>query len=430
MNRRTLHLGFAVVFVLLGGIAWLLLGNAPPTSQRLPDGSTVSLLGLTYGRRHVMAYGPFWQRPLVKLLPGKVSRRLGFAFLSHTTTNDTLTVWTETSEPPLTPSSLITFQSGQVVLSDGLGAEFSEANVRSMARLQRSSIRGTSFTMMPRDSSELRVLVLPSAPADEGKHAATFATPNPAPRLRQTWRAPQLPIEAPAANLKFTLMHLRPWHREERSSTGVIKETWMTASYHVSEGGTATTNWSAVGVEVFDEAGGHYQPFHYLNEAAQARNQLEFRAGLGANAVWKLRFTLARVDGFSSNELWVVRRFALRGPGTENPQPVSTDMLGGTFMLNELSSSVTRTMAVHEKPRSMDFHLRLLKAVDDRGADVLRDNSAGSGVGGFTFGFSDRNGARSLDLTFGIARLVHVELLVKPEPAFKYSPSTFPGSDK
>ena len=432
MKPRSSRLILAGVAALLTGAAWLFLGHPPPTSQRLADGSTVSLLGVTYGRKHVMVYGPFWQHAFARLLPENVSRRLGFQFLSHTATNDTLMVWTEMSNQSISPGSSLFFQPAPVVLSDGQGTEFCETFCQEAAHFTNRVIKGISFSIVPRGSNRLHILVAPYKQEAGLKQAAVFNVPNPAPRLQQTWQASPLPVEANAGDLKFTLTRLRPWQREEMSSAGITTETRMSASYHFAEGGTTTTNWCVVKVEILDEAGGHQQPSTTSYGFNLTRRKYEFRAGLGTNAVWKLRFTLLRVGGFTSNEIALIQRLPMPVRGAGPSEPIALNAGGMNLSAycechkEEFSSLVARLDAPDE-----DVALMALRIGDQNGANIGQPYPVGSHFkGGYLWVLHPQQESESINATLAVSRLRYVELLVRPEPPFRYSSSTFPASGK
>jgi hypothetical protein len=432
MKPRSSRLILAGVVALLAGAAWLFLGHPPPTSQRLADGSTVSLLGVTYGRKHLMVYGPFWQRAFARLLPENVSRRLGFQFLSHTTTNESLMVWTEMSNRSIPPGSPLLFQPASVVLSDGQGTEFCETSSQEAEHFPNRAIKGISFPIVPRGSNRLRILVAPYKQEGAVKQVAVFNVPNPAPRLRQTWQASPLPVEANAGDLKFTLTQLKPWQREETSSAGINTETRMSAKYQFAEGGKTSTNWCVAKVEILDEAGGYQQPPITSYGFNLTRGRYEFRAGLGTSAVWKLRFTLLRVGGFTSNEIALIQRLPMPARGAGPSEPIALKVGGMDLSVycevhkEDFSSLVARLDAPAE-----EVELMALRIVDQHGTNIGPPfPSLAHNKGGSLWVLHPRQDSESINATLAVCRVRYVELLVRPEPPFKYSPSTFPASGK
>src|SRR5882672_10143242 len=192
MKTRSSRLILAGVVVLLTGAAWLFLGNPPPTSQRLADGSSVSLLDVSYGRKHVLATGPIWHRALGRLLPEKVARRLGIHLISHTTTNDTLMVWTELRDFAVPANQMAL---APLAISDGQGTEIFEQSPQIHSIATNQLVQGTVFPVVPRGSNRLRVLVGPFNASDRARQTLLFHTPTPAPRLRPAWQASPFPIE-------------------------------------------------------------------------------------------------------------------------------------------------------------------------------------------------------------------------------------------
>lgn len=419
MKHRFLRYCLLAGVVLLVAGLWLLLNTPEPTSQRLSDGSTVSLLGISYGRKHVLLPRPIWQRAMARLLPEKAARRIGIYIVTHTTTNDTLMVWSElrglASPANQMPSTAVT-------LSDGHGTEIFQPSPQVMWGATNCMIQGTLFSVVPRGSNQLRVLVGPINSSDAVKQTAVFNVANPAPRLRPVWQASPFPVEAQAGDLKFVLTRLRPLHRQEGKFAETDTETWMSGSYRIFEGDTATTHWRVANIEVFDEAGGRHQlPSHsYSTGAEMTRKDVEFRGGLGTNGVWKLRLTLAKSGGFSSNEVVTVERLPIPTSASGSSSPVSVEIQGVKLSLHsEFVMSQPRVVASLAVPDE-SVQLTPLRLVDRSGARIEC--------------YAYRNitlpETEFMNVTVALSRLCYVELLVRPEPPFKYSPSTFPAPSR
>ena len=82
MNRRRKPLLTAVsLFALLAAVGsgiWGILNYDPHPSQRLADGTVVSLLSVWRGRPPELALGPNWMQTLGRMLPPSTRERLGW----------------------------------------------------------------------------------------------------------------------------------------------------------------------------------------------------------------------------------------------------------------------------------------------------------------------------------------------------------------
>lgn len=426
--------------MLLAGAAWLFMGNPPPTSQHLADGSSVSLLDVSYGRKHVLVSGPIWHRAIGRLLPEEAARRLGIHLISCTTTSHTLMVWTELRAVAGLANQMVP---APLAISDEQGTEIFEQSPLTHWSSTNRLIQGTVFPVVPRGSNWLRVLVGPFNAADRARQTLLFHTPNPASRLRPAWQAPPFPIEVHTGDLKFVLTGLRPLHRQEGRFAETDAETWMAASCHFYEKGSMSTNWCVANVEVFDEAGGRYEPasHSYSTGAELTRNEVEFRGGLGTNAVWKLRLTLAKTGGFSSNEVVSLERLPIPTADSGSSKPISLDIQGVKLSVHsEFFNMNHPRLAAYLSVPDANVQLVALRLVDQSGANLKFSSYGDQFEGSFFWSLPPRpeSERRNITLpetdfmnaTLAMSRLRNVELLVRPEPPYKYSPSTFPASGK
>jgi hypothetical protein len=429
MKPRSSRLILAGVVVLLTGAAWLFLGNPSPTSQRLAAGSTVSLLDVSYGRNHVLVIGPIWHRVLGRLLPQKAARRLGIHLISVTTTNDALVVWTELRDFAGPANQMVP---APLTISDGRGTEIFEHSPLTHWSTTNRLVQGTVFSVVPRGSNRLCVRVGSFNAVDRARQTLLFHTPNPTPRLRPAWQASPFPIEPQAGDLKFVLTGLRPLHRQEGRFAETDAETWMAASCHFSEMGSVSTNWRVANVEVFDEAGGRHEPdsHSYSTGAELTRKEVEFRGGLGTNAVWKLRLTLAKTGGFSSNEVVSLDRLPIPAADSGSSRPISVDIEGVKLSIHtEFFNMNHPRLAAYLSVPDANVQLVALRLVDQSGANIRFSPYGNQFNGSFFWSLPPRpEGERRnimlpetdfMDATLALSRLRYVELLVRPEPPFK-----------
>src|SRR4051794_4964835 len=85
----------AAAFVVAGGIGMLLLGARRP-AQRLPDGSTIALAGVTYGSRHQLVEEEWWQKLFAPILPPRLRPHPNrFTSVYNADHPKTLVLWTD-----------------------------------------------------------------------------------------------------------------------------------------------------------------------------------------------------------------------------------------------------------------------------------------------------------------------------------------------
>jgi len=93
---------FALAAIIVAGIALFVTGfllHAEKYLVKLPDGSEVRIVQMTYGREHRFVPGPPWQR-LLKYLPLRVATLLGVPVIIDSTIEDTLLIWIEWKNHP------------------------------------------------------------------------------------------------------------------------------------------------------------------------------------------------------------------------------------------------------------------------------------------------------------------------------------------
>ena len=349
-------------------------------------------------------------------------------------------VWTELRDFP-GPMNRVT--PAPVAVSDGRGTEFFQRAPQIHSTTTNRLFQGTLFSVVPKGSNYLRVLVGPLSAADGTKQFAVLHTPNPAPRSRPAWQARPFPIEANAGDVSFVLTRLRPLHRQEGKFAETDTETWMAARCHFAERGITSTNWRVANVEVFDEAGGCYStPVHSYSTGTELKQtDLEFRCGLGTNAVWRLRFTLAKVGGFSSNEIVSLERLPIATAESGSSKPISLDIQGVKLSIQtEFFMMSHPRLAARLSVPDQSVQLVALRLVDQSGANITSSPYGNQFTGSFFWSLPRRAESERrnitlpetdfMDVTLALSRLRYVELLVRPEPPFKYSPSTFPATTK
>jgi hypothetical protein len=435
MSRKRIILvaGAALALATLAVTVWQF--TSAPQLQRfvLPDGSVLTLHGVTYGREHRLAVGgQAWQRALGPYLPETLARRLNVSVARRITTNDALVVWLEQER---VTGQIIMFGHNMLIVGDEEGTEFSQIGATYLSTISTNAIYGFLFPIMPSTSGKLSIRVPITDFFSRVNHSAEFLVDNPAPQKPAKWQTAAFPVAASTEGVQIILTGLYPFDRTAPVGPGSMSERWMRATYRFKETGKPSTNWQVCSVEVFDESGGSYRPTAFSRRPDMTEGHLDFKVGLSAKSVWKLRFALCRVDGFATNELWDARGIPLEGLERSNFVPMSNSFPDVTLTLYDVASGRPRRLETYLIPPVEDYGAVLVKATDNHEQRIDGWKAAPQpiiypgGRGRFSFTLQPATNSYSADLTFGVARMRYVEMLVRPNAATN-SPSPFPASGK
>ena len=436
MSRKRIILvsGAALALITLAVAVWQFTSVLPPQRFVLPDGSVLTLRAVTYGREHRLAVGgQAWLRPVRRFLPEALTRRLDLSVAMHSATNDSLMICLE-QERAKNPLAGLGFYP-PIIVSDDDGNEFAATRVAYRGSISTNVLCGFHFPIAPQAGSRLRIRIPIADAFARVKHSAEFLTDNPAPRKSAKWQAPAFPLSASAGDAQLILRGLYPFDQTEPVGHGSMNGRWMHATYAFKETDQPSTNWQVCSVEVFDESGGSYRPTAFARRHDMTEGHWSFKAGLSAKAVWKLRFALCRVDGFATNELWNARGVPLEGLERANFVPMSNSFPDITLTLYDVASGRPRRLETYLTPPVENYAVVLVNATDNHGQRIDGWRAGPQpiifpgGRGRFSFTLKPVTNSHSADVTFGVARMRYVEMLVRPNAATN-SPSTFPASGK
>src|SRR5262245_526853 len=97
MNRKRMLLG-VLGLCIVGACVAIFLLTARSTSEStrtLPDGSTLTVRGITKGTKHRYVSGDLIQRTADRVLPERWAKKLGATVLTHNSSNVTHILWME-----------------------------------------------------------------------------------------------------------------------------------------------------------------------------------------------------------------------------------------------------------------------------------------------------------------------------------------------
>jgi hypothetical protein len=103
-TRRLVWLLVAVVGMAVAAGIGILVAGARRPAQRLTDGSTLTLLAVTYGSKHRLVEGEWWQTLFAPMLPDRLRPQLNRYTSVYTADHPkTLVLWTH--QQKMTPAS-------------------------------------------------------------------------------------------------------------------------------------------------------------------------------------------------------------------------------------------------------------------------------------------------------------------------------------
>ncbi len=403
---------------------WLSVEEPWRPRVRTGDGSTLTLLGTTYGASHVPPDPRRWWERLLH----DGGRPAGLTPVMRTTRKNTVVVWTRNEGPE--PIFVLRIE-------DEHGCMFGARDIHVVGQLLGSNrsfqTTGWEFENYPRRSGSLQV-VLGTA---ETPHGGTLTVENPTPGSYPQWRARPLPATARAGDLEFLLVSFPPVPRGQFSAAPPV--------FRIRRGGKPLPGWWVRDFTLSDAPGNQF-----FREISPFRAIMSPRF-CGREGAWKLRVELAPVapSPVPPDRVWTTPPLRLAaGEGSDG---------GATFHfrepdLNGRGLAVVRLARQRRKARrgvpaghrvevvSVARYAReaprnlqplLLRAVDDRGrpARVVVPigtfaNESLSGPWTRQAGANARlqvhelepaAGARSLRLTFGVYRTQTVDLTFRPQ---------------
>jgi hypothetical protein len=418
MRQKRVFIALALLLgsaAVIGGVGMLVRQSAVQR-QVLPDGSVVTFHGVTLGRDHRLPLGSWWQRVLGRLSPPDLSRRLGVTWLTHTSTNDSLVVWWTLT---LSPRALVGSSMPEVILSDDSGTSFLASEAPLYSRVLQST-RGTVFEIVPRGSKRLSVQIRFKDPQTGAVNAAKLNTRNPAGTRESGWLDQSLPATARVGDVEIALTDARCSRLSPDFPSSDYDWTTLTGHFYV--GGQSNADWQMVGVEVFDEVGGRYQP-RLLSaglKSSPSQDQLSFVGTLSPKKVWKLRIAACQVGGYASNALWSIRELPLEGLARATFAPRSNILNGVTVVIYDVSMGRPRTLRLATLPPDEEKLVVMTDLTDDRGRTRKVRNPGLKAVqgrrrhGSFDFQLEPDLDVKTVDATIAVAHLRHFELLVRP----------------
>lgn len=407
-----LLLGLAIM---IGGV-WTSLREEADQRHAIADGSIVTLRGVTYGKRHRIADASGWQRMVGRILPDRFARQLGIPVIGHFTTNDTAVVWLEIDTRMMAgTTALFNSVTTRVAIRDTHGSEFFHIATTGSRSGGGRILQGYVVPILPPGRDNLTVTVHRSDWSARRHYRADLPLPRPTRPRRGAWSAPTLPSTSRVDNLQFVLQALEMTQVPSPGGT----EAMCKVDCLVLEDGLPTTNWILRMVDVFDESGAYQR----IETGRLRIGQPTLRVGLSTNHVWRLRFYLARIAGFASNDFSTVHHIPLTISERAAFRPATNPVNGVNLVLYDVAGFGVIKLSTFLIPRDATYETVLVQVIDDKGRDlVMHTRTPG-------FDLKAARDSRTADATFAVTRMQSVEVFVRPIASPNLG-SIFPSSAK
>ena len=434
-SRKLLYGTFASAVAVVGASLWLSLQEPHGPSRRLPDGTTVELAQVTFGREHRHLVGNFWQQlwaRQARLPSGPPGIDTPLDRLQ--TALDEPVLWFHWRRSPTADPNRLVGRMWSTVAIDEHGCRLANDTASTFtyplwiypaawSRNRRLPVNGSSYKdlrVYPRRSGRFRFAFLdeqrPKQPAAE------FPVILPPIKPAAEWEGQRPPVTAAAGNVTFVLDQLRPGHRQPGLNSA-------SAAFHTREAGKPTANWWPEAFTVLDATGNSIST---ENPYYAAAGRMGFLSLCPREPAWKVRVRFIRRDAPLSAASFVWKPPPLLAPPRDRVlEPGSsvrhcgvtlelTRVIGGGNVTWEGGAGgySTPTAVVTAHAPDSRFSLGLISAHDEAGRALKVDPAVLSSLGNEPdtreFSFRYPQGTRRLHLTFGLFETHTVEFLAKP----------------
>jgi len=440
-------------------IALVVLTNSPTRFskiQRLPDGSILRIVSISYGTKHNYIYSPkAWQSFLARKVPYSWTAGLGSYIPGGGSVSQrslhgeaNLAVFTICDQKSSTSFS----GSSRVVVFDQQGNAFDACagggTVSFSDGIHHRTLQCWTLPAFPRRTKTLGLSFLELG--GDGKtwqQVAEFKIQNPTSDAYPVWRAEPWPKTKTDGDLAVTLTDFKTaisWEEPMRAATNSeIAATRMT--FHAQQTGRTNQVWRPKSIEISDATGNRWipnpGPFFISFNHERDVDQVTVKGALWpGEAAWKLRVEFSRTADFDPDELWTVHGIMVPGAtqvidlhNSNRVHGIALKLVAITGEKAEQPGSLKwvaekghPNISVRALPVPKDRRWSLVRAVDHRGTEVEVHPATDWGNGETVYGLTIQPGAKSLDCTFALHKSRWVEFLAKPEFVSPKSPTTAP----
>lgn len=420
-------------------VVWLLGTDEGTQRQRLPDGSTVSLLGYTYGSRHEFLYGVRWQKLLWPVLPPTWRNRLDKVCQIYRQNSPprSLVLWVR-QQPP--DNNLIVRRMVTAVDERGCELNSEGSDLHGIQGSGGEPACPLPVDLFSRHASTVKVRLYLKNGSGGWVRGADFTVPNPDPGPQASWTAPPLPVSKVVDGLTFMLQRFDTrvgrYLRPGRLQPGEYPCTRITC--RVSRKGRTAPNWHVCGLTLADATGNSWTPRMTTSSTSGEVSRYEFHGEVCPDEPYKVRAEFTNQREFTDSDRWTIRNLVLpprgvvRDPGLSRqygPVRVSIRQIGGPHSrppgpeFSDFDRDEALVQVVVSPKDLADERVQLVRAVDQQGRSLIPEissswlmqgDSSTENASQTVFALRPLPGVRTVSLTFGIRRSYFVEFLARP----------------
>jgi hypothetical protein len=445
--KTKILLGGLVAVLVLTFAAVVYLRAAQPQSVVLSDGSRLTVLDVTYGKKHTLAKSKVGGR---KVNGGSI-----------TTSNDSVCVWIEQQHPQNNwPNyQLLVFDTDNTGCARESARTFVNLSGRRkdwysnlpawLAKFfgpaaggrQNDEIMGFVFSAFPRrgDKINFRIQQWNNQNGQQDMSATAFSIRNPAPRgAYPKWVPEPLPVTQQDGDLQITLSRfeteanaMNPYGMSSKPNDPMSRG--VLAAFHVEQGGVLVTNWQPIEIETTDATGNSMKSRSWNSPRESDEEVMHYQWGLWPEEpAWKLRVEMSRTSGYSSAETWTAPNIPLKQGNmndmfqqNRNNKPAAETTIGETqlelFPPIQLTADSRRNFGnqmegvfrVRFKTMPEGLRLNVVQISDDQNRPIEFGNW-GWGGNEYRFSLKHLGDAKSLNITLAVHPSRFVEFTAKP----------------
>jgi hypothetical protein len=424
----------AGILLAAGIFAFWIITRAPRgQSVTLPDGSTITFAGVSYGKTNCWPPEKSWKRFLA-VLPRGIQSRFGYnpGWPVPLETNHAV-IWLYVS--PAGSSGL--WQSGVMFsLVDDQGNQcFLNCVPYAFPPVGKTGgpLRdGIDVSVFPRRSRNFALRLYSLSQYGKLSALGDLAIVNPAYRQYPEWQPAALPLTQTKGNLRITLTRLATGLKQfELQRAGTNMEDWGQAWFSFSKDGKPCNDWQVDTIEFSDATGNRALPSGWgYQEQNGGRGVLNFKSTLWPmEAAWKLKVILKRAADapFAGNEVWVITNLsmpAIRPPATNlnlagTVNGVKLQLLSLANEGSQLPANSDMMIRVNfadpNLPSGMRYDILSVTGHDSPNSDDTGHPGQWIGSSGNSYTYILPASTRTLDVKVGVYRQIEAEFMAKPE---------------